>query len=172
MGEVHRADVLVRWIGLLPFSRTPADQDPPVSDPDAHANGADARPWQAGRRRPAGETETAGDPDSAPRAVGRDPRPEPEPGPGPAPLSAPAPPRLRRAYARPLVPRPPVPPPPRRRGAIVDGIEHRPPVDAEFDRVGLSRRLSGRRGSRLLALFFIGVYLLILVQLLVVLMNH
>ncbi|MCE0764812.1 hypothetical protein LWC35_18135, partial [Pseudonocardia kujensis] len=89
--------------------------------------------------------------------------PEPEPAPLVDPL-------LFRAFTRsPAAPS--APPRDRRRGAVVDGIEHRPPVRPDPQIVGLSRRLRGRVGSRAFTLVFVGVYLLILVQLIVALMN-
>ncbi|MCE3554368.1 hypothetical protein LWC33_23290, partial [Pseudonocardia sp. RS11V-5] len=89
--------------------------------------------------------------------------PDPEPGPPVDPL-------LFRAFARSPT-APPAPPRDRRRGAVIDGIEHRPPVRPDPQIVGLSRRLRGRVGSRAFTLVFVGVYLLILVQLIVALMN-
>jgi hypothetical protein len=55
---------------------------------------------------------------------------------------------------------------------VVDGIEHRPPVRPDPHIVGLSRRLRGRLGSRAFTLVFVGIYLLILVQLIVSLTNR
>ncbi|GAA2870787.1 hypothetical protein GCM10010472_30150 [Pseudonocardia halophobica] len=223
MADVHRADVLVRWVGLLPFLRGPAapDQRP-----------APETPWQTGRRRPtrtaaadavvdepeAGErSEPAtavepaepltpadrAEPDAAvdesepvehpdqpepPARAEQQPPPLrlPVPGPPPVPAEAhaldlgratpdpePVPlvdPLLFRAFARSPT-APPAPPRDRRRGAVIDGIEHRPPVRPDPQIVGLSRRLRGRVGSRAFALVFVGIYLLILVQLIVALMN-
>ncbi|WP_181783057.1 hypothetical protein, partial [Pseudonocardia pini] len=61
---------------------------------------------------------------------------------------------------------------PEPRGAVVNGIEHRPPVRPDVHSLGLSRRLLDRRGSRAFALVFAGVYLLILLQLISSLMNY
>lgn len=215
MADVHRADVLVRWVGLLPFLRGTATPEQ-RSAPDT--------PWQTGRRRP---TRTApADPATAParhepdaaveepeaapaehpehperpqrpesagpleQATPAEPQPPPlrlpVPGPPPVPAEAhafdlgratpdpePAPlvdPLLFRAFARSPTAAP-APPRDRRRGAVIDGIEHRPPVRPDPQIVGLSRRLRGRVGSRAFTLVFVGIYLLILVQLIVSLMN-
>ncbi|MEU7811575.1 hypothetical protein [Pseudonocardia sp. NPDC049154] len=215
MADVHRADVLVRWVGLLPFLRGPAAPEQRTA-PDT--------PWQTGRRRPTRTapadpaTPARDEPESAfeepeppersepatpaehPEHSGRgeplepaepaEPQPPPlrlpVPGPPPVPAEAhaldlgratpdpePAPlvdPLLFRAFARSPT-APPAPPRDRRRGAVIDGIEHRPPVRPDPHIVGLSRRLRGRVGSRAFTLVFVGIYLLILVQLIVALMN-
>ncbi|MCE3555583.1 hypothetical protein LWC33_29580, partial [Pseudonocardia sp. RS11V-5] len=71
MADVHRADVLVRWVGLLPFLRgTPAPEQRAPSD----------TPWQTGRRRPTRPSPDDGD---APRPGPGPARPEPTPGPEP-----------------------------------------------------------------------------------------
>jgi hypothetical protein len=54
----------------------------------------------------------------------------------------------------------------------VDGIEHRPPIHLDVTTLGLSRRLRGRVGSRAFALVFVGIYLLILLQLISSLMHY
>ena len=74
----------------------------------------------------------------------------------------PAPPLVGRGARRVRAPEP--------RGAVLDGIEHRPPVRLD-EGVGLSRRLRGRLGSRAFAAFFLAVYLLIVLQLIYSLMN-
>ncbi|GAA4697730.1 hypothetical protein GCM10023215_40060 [Pseudonocardia yuanmonensis] len=247
MSDVHRADVLVRWAGLLPFVRGAAAPEQPTPP---------ATPWQTGRRRPvrrAVDAPSVPSTDAAPRAdptvapepatevhagpatlVGADPAGPAEPeaagpaGPaepivtGPAGPAEPivtgpagppepvAPERAELDLPLHLVPGPPplpVDPPPldlgratpepeplplvdpllfrglarsstgpsaprrQRRGAVIDGIEHRPPVRPDPHIVGLSRRLRGRVGSRAFTLVFLGIYLLILVQLIVSLMN-
>lgn len=253
MADVHRADVLVRWVGLLPFLRgpaapeqrtapdtpwqtgrrrptrttpaepatpadltprpkptdaaTPAESEPTESaapgsadrtgptesstpaarpEPDAAVEGPDA----AERSEPAPPTEHPEHPDPLERARSTEQQPPPlrlpVPGPPPVPAEAhaldlgratpdpePAPlvdPLLFRAFARSPTALP-APPRDRRRGAVVDGIEHRPPVRPDPHIVGLSRRLRGRVGSRAFTLVFVGIYLLILVQLIVALMN-
>jgi len=201
MSDVHRADVLTRWIGLLPFPRSPK-----------------ATPWETGRHDPArvGDAEpaepveaSAGPAERAEPAVASAEPVEPaEPVEAPAEPAVEQPPAAGAALTRrppdtdlapievlpPLVPAPPPLPPrapdlgritpapplvgrgarrvraPEPRGAVLDGIEHRPPVRLE-EGVGLSRRLRGRLGSRAFAAFFLAVYLLIVLQLIYSLMN-
>ena len=201
MSDVHRADVLTRWIGLLPFPRSPK-----------------ATPWETGRHDPArmGDADpaepveaSAGPAERAEPAVASAEPVEPaEPVEAPAEPAVEQPPAAGAALTRrppdtdlapievlpPLVPAPPPLPPrapdlgritpapplvgrgarrvraPEPRGAVLDGIEHRPPVRLE-EGVGLSRRLRGRLGSRAFAAFFLAVYLLIVLQLIYSLMN-
>ncbi|GAA4536976.1 hypothetical protein [Pseudonocardia xishanensis] len=165
MSEVPRADVLTRWIGLLPFPRGPK-----------------GGPWETGRHDPAREqpVEPAGPAEDVGSAAVVESAavvvpppvevlPPLVPAPPPLPPRAPdlgritpAPTLVGRGARRGRAAEP--------RGAVVDGIEHRPPITTD-EGLGLSRRLRGRLGSRAFALFFLGVYLLIVLQLIYVLMN-
>jgi hypothetical protein len=167
MTDLPRASVLVRW---MPFTRRPA------APPD-HTTSA---PWTTGRHDPTQDRPAElherhlGEmpfPDGAARERG-----EPVVGlaapliPAP-PVPAPRAPDLGRVSPEPLLRRPPRRPRTEPRGAVVDGIEHRPPIDDEAG-LGLSRLLRGRTGSRSMALFFAAVYLVILLQLIYSLMNR
>ncbi|WP_211177050.1 hypothetical protein, partial [Pseudonocardia acidicola] len=55
--------------------------------------------------------------------------------------------------------------------ATVGGVQYRPRIEAEPSILGLSRHTRGRFGARAFNLFFIGVFALILIQLIVALLN-
>ncbi|SDG28612.1 hypothetical protein [Pseudonocardia oroxyli] len=155
MTGLDRAGVLVRW---MPFTRRPARP----------------APWTTGRHDPTRDPEPR---EPEPREP-EPPNPEdlagladlaPPPTPAP-PVPAPRAPDLARVTPEPLLRRPTRRSRPEPRGAIVNGIEHRPPIDTEAE-LGLSRLLRARAGSRTMTLFFVAVYLVILLQLGYSLMN-
>ncbi|WP_214368347.1 hypothetical protein [Pseudonocardia sp. H11422] len=113
--------------------------------PDAVAVRGKADPVGSSRRPPVGAPQRPGPPIGRPRPAGRPGQPTIRPPSGP-PVS------------RPVTTAP-------------GGLQYRPPIEPEPSILGLSRHARGRAGSRAFTLVFVGIFAVILIQLIVELLN-